>query len=524
MNLPRLRAPAENGGVLTVPPLTSIGETLSFNRSILDRFAGAAYLARGEVVQQSCDYQARNGERVSFTHTNFIVAGHQPDLFHPGVWLKNFAICQLAPHREATSFNIVVDNDTLKSPTIRIPTGVGSPDPAEVHLAALAFDVAAGETPFEERTICDRATFESFGERLAEATRHWPYEPMGVRFWPRVVAQAVRTDNLGECLAAARRCVEREWGVANLELPTSRVAQTAAFRSFAASILTDLPRFHATYNAAVAEYRRTHRIRSRNHPVPDLGRDGDWHETPFWAWRTGDDRRGRLFARISGERMELRTTGDDWPSLRRDGIADAFEKLEGQGIKLRPRALTLTMFARLFLADLFVHGIGGGKYDELTDAIIARFFQVTPPVFLVLTGTLRPPFAAYPSTEDDLRRLDRVARDLTWNPQRHLPPEYGQDPLVARRSEWEAANPADVEAKRVRFRILRELTESLAPAVAMQRSAVRAELAGVKNEVAANAILRRRDFSFLLFPESMLRDWLTSAVGQPASPLLPTRP
>ena len=45
---------------------------------------------------------------------------------------------------------------------------------------------------------------------------------------------------------------------------------------------------------------------------------------------------------------------------------------------LRPRALTLTLFARVCLGDFFIHGIGGGKYDEVTDAIIRDYFGIEP--------------------------------------------------------------------------------------------------------------------------------------------------
>ena len=55
-------------------------------------------------------------------------------------------------------------------------------------------------------------------------------------------------------------------------------------------------------------------------------------------------------------------------------MIDAWRSLEAHGFKIRTRALTTTMFARLFLADLFIHGIGGGIYDELTDRIIERYY------------------------------------------------------------------------------------------------------------------------------------------------------
>ena len=48
---------------------------------------------------------------------------------------------------------------------------------------------------------------------------------------------------------------------------------------------------------------------------------------------------------------------------RRSRLAE----LSSRGIKLRTRALTTTLFARLVLSDMFLHGIGGAKYDQVTD-------------------------------------------------------------------------------------------------------------------------------------------------------------
>ena len=62
--------------------------------------------------------------------------------------------------------------------------------------------------------------------------------------------------------------------------------------------------------------------------------------------------------------------------------------------RLSPRALTLTLFVRLLLADQFVHGIGGGRYDQVTDDIIRRHFKFDPPTFSVTTATLLYPGAA----------------------------------------------------------------------------------------------------------------------------------
>jgi hypothetical protein len=62
-------------------------------------------------------------------------------------------------------------------------------------------------------------------------------------------------------------------------------------------------------------------------------------------------------------------------------------------VRLSPRALTLTMFFRLALVDQFIHGIGGGRYDQVTDRLIARHFNIEPPRFCVTTATLYFPDA-----------------------------------------------------------------------------------------------------------------------------------
>jgi hypothetical protein len=318
---------------------------------------------------------------------------------------------------------------------------------------------------------------------------------------------------LGERFAAARRALERRWGCHNLEVPVSRLCGTEAFAWFAAHLLCELPRFHALYNGSVHDYRRRYEIRSRNHPVPDLGAEGDWLEAPFWAWRAGQGRRGRLLARTAGGRVELRVGGEAWPALPRDEPAEAWRELEGRGYKVRPRALTNTLFARLLLTDLFVHGIGGGKYDELTDNLMRRFYGLEPPGYLVLSGTLLLPVRRYPVTADDCRALARRLRDLEYNPQRHLEDGARAEPavreLVEQKRAWVARRPEARPGRRERFRRLRALNDLLRPWVADRADRLAAELARCDRQLRANAVLGRRDYAFCLYPEAALRPFCT---------------
>ena len=71
-------------------------------------------------------------------------------------------------------------------------------------------------------------------------------------------------------------------------------------------------------------------------------------------------------------------------------------ELARSGVKIRSRALVTTLWARMVLGDLFIHGIGGGNYDLVTDRIIERFFGRQPPGFMILSATLHLPINQSP--------------------------------------------------------------------------------------------------------------------------------
>jgi hypothetical protein len=509
----QVRAPTEDGAIVAAPPLTEAEGLVRANvRSLYASgltVGGQPWLEFRNKARQSLLRAVRQyfGQRDEPTHIHpdphgIIMAGHQPELFHPGVWVKNFALNGLARKHAFLPVNLVVDNDSVKSTTLHFPDG----DPP--HRSTISFDTPSDGEPYEERTVHDTGLFESLQQRLQP---HWPFEPLLPYFWKEAVRIGQQTLLLGERFAGARRVLEREWGYHNLEVPVSRICQTEPFARFATDLLLHLPRFHGIYNASVQQYRDRYGLRSKNHPVPDLSSEGDWLETPFWAWKAGQTRRGRLLARLTSERIELRVGAESWPALPREREASvkAFLDLANQGFKVRSRALTNTMYARLFLCDLFVHGIGGGKYDEVTDAIIRGYYGIDPPAYLVLSATLLLPLPTHPTRPQDCRRLRRDERDLVYNPQRHLTREQLTQPeiahLVEHKNELMKQDPEEKRTRRDRFRTLREVTGRLRSFVADELQRTRQGLAQCEQQLRANEILQRRDYAFCLYPERTLR-------------------
>ena len=525
----RLRAPSSDGALLADPALDEAGAALDANAARLNRwdydFQGRRAdrlraMARAQVLALAKTYhQAHDLDwpDIPAQPNRLVVTGHQPELFHPGVWVKNFAVAGLASGRQGVGLNLIVDNDIPKGPSIRVPHREGG----TLRALAVPFDIWSGEVPYEDQTVQDEALFASFADRARSTLGALIADPVLDDFWPRVLRRGRSTDRVGLRFALARREVEAEWGARNAEVPLGQVCESEAFLWFASHLLAQLPRFQATHNAALARYRAAYGIRSKNHPVPALARQGDWLEAPFWAWRADAPRRRPLMARLKSRTIELRIAGEDDPFIEIPLYADrdaccaveALQALPARGIRLRTRALTTTMFARYLLGDLFVHGIGGAKYDELGDEVARGFFGLEPPRFLTLSLTRWIGIEGDPATVGRLREVDRSLRDLDWNPDRCLTEPHPTGARAAFEAKWLAieGEVATCRQRVNRLRAIRRANRDLAPWTASARTGLLAEREGLTAGLKVNAVARSREYAFPLHGEARLRRAMTGA-------------
>lgn len=534
MDAHRLRAPSDDGGLLSVPPLDEAPAWLEANRRALatwdhdfhGRRAGRLRaMARRQAFEAARAYHREWGLEPPVEpppDAPWIVTGHQPELFHPGVWAKNFAAASLARRSGGAALNLVVDNDVPRSPSIRVPRFTADGP----KVALVEFDRWNAEVPYEAWDVADPALFASFPDRVRAALGGTIADPVLDEFWPHVVAASSRTGRIGTRFAVARRHLEADWGVHNAEAPLSGLCRTEAFLWFAASLLADLDRFQRIHNEALTAYRALYHIRSRHHPVADLARQGEWIEAPFWAWRQTAPRRRPLLARRAGRTIQLRIAGENDPlvdlALSPEGEAccavEALRELPARGVALRTRALTTTMFARLLIGDLFLHGIGGAKYDELGDRIIAGYFGLEPPAYATLSMTLWLGLPDDPAaTPERLHRLERLRRELIYQPSRHLPPVF-REALAGELSALRAAIAAPVGTRRqrvARYRTIREINGRLTVPLVAQWEGVEAELSATRAGLAANALAHGRDYSLVLHSRTRLRAALAGAIGEP---------
>ena len=269
----RFLTPRENCAVLAVPPLDEAGTLAGENvrlRSEVDyslqgrSLAELSRQARAELLQAAHAWTAtyREASLPGDPQGLIFLAGHQPELFHPGVWFKNFALGAVARQHGATAVNLVIDSDAMKSTALLTPGG----SLADPRREAVLFDRPDGRLPFEERRILDGKLLASFGERVAQRIAPLIPDPLVRRYWPMVLQRAGHVDRLGYCLAQARHQLEGEWGLQTLELPQSAVCKSEPFHWFLVHLMANLDRFRDCYNQAVQEYRRA--TTSATPPIP----------------------------------------------------------------------------------------------------------------------------------------------------------------------------------------------------------------------------------------------------------------
>ena len=434
-----LKAPVGHGETLFVPGLDGMEEEIAANvrdfaeeeTCILNRsLAHWRRRCRTELMGRAEDYSTglSLGRPQFNPQAPLIVTGHQPQLYHCGVLIKYLLAGYLARARHTIALNLIVDSDLPKNLAFNVPvqTQAGS------GMWQVVPDGIASRIPMECQPPVTLDRIDSVIRELQGSAA-----PLFLRERLKEIIQGLRAaqsgaENLSQFYTLMNRgfagTLEDGWA----ELPVSLMAQSEGFRAFVADMLLQAPDAHRYYNNALDAFRRDNKTRSGFQPLPNLARGGeDVLEMPFWVFAphppstgTATSRRP-LYGRFDASGIIFSGGVADFASCPADP-GELLRHLGGNAWALRPRALTLSIFARLFLADYFLHGIGGARYDQVSDRFIAQFYRMAPPRFAAVTATMHLPLNALSTVAElksQLRKVRQQRRDLRYNPQRYLSAE-----------------------------------------------------------------------------------------------------
>lgn len=384
----------------------------------------AAMMAARHIGTYSPTASAANaGADTAVADAPWIVGGHQPELFHPGVWFKNFLIDAVAREVDGFGLHCIVDHDLARATTIKVPCL--EPESGRVILRTVPLPLKSQMGPVrpwhDMRIDADRLT--AFH---AEVMQHLHSVGASRALVQRLVHElhaAPDRWDAGRAFSIVRHRVEREAGLNNSELPMSDLCSGHAWHDFLHHGWTHASQLHRVYNQSLAEYREREGITNPGQPVAALGEADGWLELPFWLYCKDSPTRQRMWFRREGLDWRLGFGASpeeflgtmEWPS-QLSASQQAWKSAIASGVCMRPRALMTTLFLRCFASDLFIHGIGGGIYDRLTDDIIRRFLEIEPPDFAVCSATLWLPMPRIDEAHaDDLLNSERLLqREEQW--------------------------------------------------------------------------------------------------------------
>jgi hypothetical protein len=510
--------PDESGGTLFVPPIERLPSLVTryepdgdaavlgvplreFRRRTRERVRGlvTATSSHRSAGDAPPEWRSDGAEA-----RPLVVMGHQPVFFHPGVWMKYFLLSKLCAATGAIGLYCIVDSDATGPISAPIPTGRDGrrSSPGDIGRTIRTLVTPAADLPLESAAVPDAEAWSAFARGVGGDLGALAMPELVDRF--RVFADgepaARRTaSTLGVYLDGLRRRYEARAGAPRYaELGVSALAATPEFYAFALYLLQEPRALLAAYNGALEDHRRAHRIRSAANPFPNLVEVDGKAETPFWTLSRG--RRRDLFASREGGRLLLGTDSQVLATV--PAGPEGAAALAASGIALRPKALTLTMFARVCLGDLFIHGVGGGRYDRVTDALTRDLLGVRPAPYAVATATLHLPLGAGRDLEAERHGLERRLMDLRHNPDRHLATAGEAERRLAD-EKWALIRALETMRpggeRREATRRIREVNGLLAERLAPEIARVEAQLDALKARPAPEDVEAFRGYPYFLF-------------------------
>ena len=312
--------------------------------------------ARGLSFDNLAEYESLLAACQCTRRQAVIVLGHQPVIYHPGLLYKNERASELASICTALAVNVIVDTDSGPGGRLIYPdcSDAGGPRLAQANLAA-------GPELYLGQSIKPGAELEVEQRRVL------------ARICPRFLGEAEEALSMyqrltGAPVAEANSLIRLRYERARryLEVPLSLLSRAPKSQTFFAGLLADFERLRERYNGCLDEFRAAHGIENPANPFPNLHTSEKLCEVPFWCIDAKRLDRQPVEVSRNGSQVALFSDG------RRVGSVERQELAIEPDFFLAPRGALITLFVRTQFADLFIHGIGGAKYEPLVDLLAKK--------------------------------------------------------------------------------------------------------------------------------------------------------
>lgn len=304
-----------------------------------------------------------------------VVVGHQPVPWHPGILAKFMAADAVARRHDAQLVHLVVDAHRGPFGLIEWPEGSGPDSLRTAGWRCVDFD--------ESMPMCRQPASRPLLPPVDGAA---PQVLDGLLRWHDALASSIDAPNAAMQFAGALDSLMDPWVGSRTTIAASTMLETSFGRWMLDAILEDSRECVVACNHAIDA--------DPTLGIHRLAEAGSGLEVPFWI-----DREGVLET-----------------ALDRDLASDA---------SLHPKALALTALARIGVADLFIHGLGGWRYDVAMEHWMRNWLDVVPSPRAMVTATMHLPLLDTSLLAVEQARVIQRSRRRRHDPESS---EYGVGP------------------------------------------------------------------------------------------------
>ncbi|MEY4700386.1 MAG: hypothetical protein RL326_573 [Pseudomonadota bacterium] len=293
-----------------------------------------------------------------------VMAGHQPVVFHPGLCFKTELLSTLTRDTGAFGVHVVIDTDEGSVCEVSWPRIDGE------QLIVRRAAIATPELRVADRMSGEQILFSSQRIKAREEINGIFDEMQSDLLASGLADEAERARTMGDiyanlagCPLAAANSIAR-WSVERRgyrEVLLSMLLKETSLRGVLRELTQDAERLFRSYNESLERYRGEHSIKNAANPFPNLKAESGSYELPLWI--VSDRGRRPLW---SGASQPIQPPEDSY---------------------LATKGSITTMLLRAYCSDIFIHGLGGGKYDRFVTMFASEYLKVELPTFVVASRT-----------------------------------------------------------------------------------------------------------------------------------------
>lgn len=407
-----------------------------------------------------------------------IATGHQAWFWHPGILAKDIAMAQAARYHGGHMLHLVVDHDV--HPAMRLPIPIRHDDAMiekVVQLARVKDDIpVASQQPVDIKQVQDNLWYlkQEQSASLGNALLNIPH-----------------CENLAQQITVILTRLMKQWVGEVPVLYSTQLLQLPMARRLLEQMVDTAPFMAQCYNNAVNALPHA--------GIAHLSIEPDRVELPVWLIRW-EQPRMRVYADIADQQAIL--------------VDATGQPIDPDKDVLAPKALFLSALMRSVVSQLFIHGKGGGVYDQVTELWWSQWNQPPLNPLAIASADLYMHWDVPFAQPDDVEHARWFAHHLKHNIDRYVD---DVDPMRVEAKEKLIAQLADRKAsradKKVWFKQLHQLNEQLCQDHHWILDEAHHQLTRAQHGINNHKLALRRDWPFFLYPDHQL-DHLKQLIKQ----------